>query len=174
MLILLWQLFVAYFKIGLFGFGGGYAMLALIEYEIVKARGWLSMKDFIDLIAVAEMTPGPVAINAATITGYSVAGMSGAVIATLGVIFPSLLLAIPAARLVSHFYHNHRLQQTLTGLHPAVTALIGAAAVVVGKSAITDLPGVIFALVCLLLLLFTRIHPLLLIGAGALFGIIFY
>jgi hypothetical protein len=78
MIVLLWQLFVAYFKIGLFGFGGGYAMLALLEYEIVQANQWLSLAEFVDIIAVAEMTPGPVAINAATFTGYRVGGFGGA------------------------------------------------------------------------------------------------
>ncbi len=174
MLILLWQLFVAYFKIGLFGFGGGYAMLALIEYEIVKVNQWLSIGEFIDIIAVAEMTPGPVAINAATVTGYRVAGFAGAAIATLGVIFPSLMIAIPAAKLVSHFYHNPRLHRTLSGLYPAVIALIGAAAVVVGRNAVTDLPGALFAAASLLLLLYTRFHPLIFIGAGAIFGLIVY
>lgn len=174
MIILLWQLFVAYFKIGLFGFGGGYAMLALVEYEIVRVNSWLSMAEFIDIIAVAEMTPGPVAINAATFTGYRVAGITGAAVATIGVIFPSMIIAVPAARFVSHFYHNQRLQQTLKGLHPAVIALIGTAALVVGKSSINDIPAAIFAAGCLLALLFTRLHPLLLIGAGAVFGLIFY
>ena len=174
MLILLWQLFVAYFKIGLFGFGGGYAMLALIEYEIVQANQWLSMAEFIDIIAVAEMTPGPVAINAATFTGYQVAGFAGAAIATLGVIFPSIIIAIPAAKLVSHFYHNPRLHSIMAGLYPAVIALIGSAAIVVGRNAVIDLPGALFAAVCLLLLFFTPVHPLIIIGAGAVFGIIFY
>lgn len=174
MIILLLQLFIAYFKIGIFGFGGGYAMLALIEYEIVQSNQWLSMVEFIDIIAVAEMTPGPVAINAATFTGYRVAGIGGAAVATLGVIFPSIIIAIPAAKLVSHFYHNQTLHRILAGLFPAVIALIGSAAIVVGRNAIADLPGAIFAAASLLLLLYTRFHPLIFLGAGAVFGLIVY
>lgn len=174
MIVLLWQLFVAYFKIGLFGFGGGYAMLALLEYEVVQANQWLSLAEFVDIIAVAEMTPGPVAINAATFTGYRVGGFGGAAIATLGVIFPSLIIAIPAAKFISHFYHNPRLHRILAGLYPAVIALIGSAAVVVGRNAIADLPGALFALTCFLILLSTRFHPLILVGTGAVFGLIVY
>ncbi|MEW5919695.1 MAG: chromate transporter [Bacillota bacterium] len=174
MFVLLWQLFVSYLKIGFFGFGGGYTMLALIEYEIVQVNRWLSSAEFIDIIAVAEMTPGPVAINAATFTGYRVAGITGAAVATLGVVFPSLIIALPATRLISCFTHNPRLKKVLAGIHPAVIALMGLAAVVVGKSAIVDLPGALFAAVCFLLLLYTRLHPLLFVGAGAIFGLVYY
>lgn len=174
MLILLGQLFYAFLKIGIFGFGGGYAMLALIEYEIVQLNRWLSSAEFIDIIAVAEMTPGAIAINAATFTGYRVAGFSGAVIATLGVIFPSLLIALLLMCLFSHLTHNLGLKKIMAGIHPAVIALIALAAYVVGRNAIVDLPGILFAAACFLLLVFTRLHPLLFIAAGAVFGLVVY
>jgi len=171
---LLAGLFLSFFKVGLFGFGGGYAILALIEREIIQTHGWMSAAEFVDIVALAEMTPGPIAINSATFVGYRVAGLLGALTATLGVISPSLLLIIPATRLFTRFYNNRRLQQALSGIHPAVLALIGLAAAVVGKSTIIDLKSTALASCCLALLLFTRVHPLLLIALGAVAGLALY
>ncbi len=171
---LLVNLYLSYFKIGLFGFGGGYAMITLMEHEIIKVHGWMSLSDFVSIIAVAEMTPGPIAINSATFVGYQVGGILGASIATLGVVSPSLILIIPAARLFIHFYTNQHLQRAMDGIQPAVIALIGFAAYVVGESAFTDWIGFLIALPALLLILLTKIHPLLIIGLGALAGIIIY
>lgn len=174
MFVLLTGLFLSFFRIGLFGFGGGYAMLALIEREIVQIHQWMSAAEFIDIIALAEMTPGPIAINSATFVGYRVAGLGGAFLATLGIISPSLLLIIPATRLFTRFYHLQGLQNALSGIHPAVLALIGLAAFVVGKSALIDFKSTAIAVGCLLLLLFTRVHPLLLIALGAVAGLLIY
>lgn len=174
MYLILAELFLSFFKIGLFGFGGGYAILALIEREIIQLHGWLSAAEFIDIIALAEITPGPIAINSATFVGYRVAGIGGALIATLGVTCPSMLLVIPASRLFSRFYSNERLQNALFVLRPAVLALIALAAIMVGKSAVTDAGSVVLACGCLALMLFTRINPLLLIALGAAAGLIIY
>ncbi len=174
MLWLLINLFTSYFKIGLFGFGGGYAMIALMEHEIIKIHGWMSPSDFVSIIAVAEMTPGVIAINSATFVGYQVAGVIGAVVATLGVITPSLILIIPAAKLFLHFYTNQHLQHALVGIQPAVIALIGLAAFVIGENALLDLSSVLIAVAAFLLLLLTKTHPLLVIVLGALVGIIIY
>ncbi len=171
---ILLSLFLSFLKIGFFGFGGGYAMLALIQYETVQVNRWLGSAEFIDILAVAEMTPGPLAINAATFTGYRVAGLGGAVVATLGVVLPSLLIALPAMYLLSRLAHSPWLKKVMAGLHPAVIALIGLAAYVIGKNAVVDLPGALFAAACFLLLLFTRLHPLCYVAAGAVFGLIFY
>ncbi len=171
---LLVNLFASYFKIGLFGFGGGYAMIALMEHEIIKIHGWMPPADFVNIIAVAEMTPGPIAINSATFVGYQIAGLAGAAVATLGVISPSMILIIPAAKLFLHFYTNQHLQHALMGIQPAVIALIGLAAYVIGESALLDLSSVLIALAAFLVLFLTKIHPLLLIGLGALVGIMVY
>ncbi|MGI6317528.1 MAG: chromate transporter [Dethiobacteria bacterium] len=168
------ELFISFFKIGLFGFGGGYSMLALLEREIVQLHKWLSATEFVDIIAVAEMTPGAVAINSATFVGYQIAGVGGAIIATLGVIIPSLLLVIPAARLVTLFYQSKKLQHALHGIHPAVLALIGLAAYVVGVNSIVDIKSALIGGGALTLLIFTRIHPLMLIALGAVAGTMFY
>ncbi len=174
MFFVLLDLFLSYVKIGFFGFGGGYAMLALMEHEIIRVHGWMTMPEFIDIIAVAEMTPGPIAINSATFVGYNVAGLPGATLATLGVILPSLLLIIPAAKIVSYFYQHRGLQRALTGIHPAVIALIGFAAIVVGESAMVDLKSWAITAGCLALLFLRGTHPLLLIALGAVAGLILY
>jgi chromate transporter len=173
-LTLLLKLFYAYLKIGFFSFGGGYAMLALMEHEIIEINHWMTTAEFIDLIAVAEMTPGPVAINSATFVGYRIAGFSGATLATLGVVFPSLLLVLPAAKLFTRYYQHPILERALSDLKPAVIALISLAAFVLGKSAIIDLTTSLITVASLLLLSFSRIHPLAVIGLSALAGLLLY
>ena len=88
------QLFISYLKIGFFGFGGGYAMLSLIQNEIVEQRGWITAQQFADIVAISQMTPGPIAINSATYIGYTVAGVGGSVVATLAVCLPALTVML--------------------------------------------------------------------------------
>ena len=171
-MIVLLSLFFSFLKVGFVGFGGGYAMLALMEQEIVKTQSWMTNSEFIDIIAVAEMTPGPIATNSATFVGFNVAGFLGAVIATLGVITPSLILILPAAALFSRHYQSPLIQGVLTGIYPAVIALIGLAVFVIAEGAIIDIKTFLIGIICFLLLLLTRIHPLLLLGLGALMGVL--
>ncbi len=149
-------------------------MLALMEYEIVQIRGWMIPSEFIDIIAVAEMTPGPIATNTATFIGYRVAGPGGAALATLGVIFPSLLLVLPAAWLFNRYRENKGMQQIMEGIHPAVISLIVLAAFILGKDVMIDLKSYLIFGAGLVLLLFTRTHPLLLIALGATAGLLLY
>ena len=92
------QLFISYLKIGFFGFGGGYAMLSLIQNEIVVQHGWLTNAEFTDIVAISQMTPGPIAINSATYIGYTIAGFWGSVVATIAVCLPALTLMILITR----------------------------------------------------------------------------
>lgn len=149
-------------------------MLALMEFEIVQSQGWMISSEFLDIIAVAEMTPGPIAINAATFVGYRVAGLGGAAVATSGVIFPSLLLVLPAAWVAARFRKKKEMRHILEGLHPAVISLIVLAAITLGQSAVIDLKSCLIFVACLLLLLFTKTHPLFLIALGAAAGLLFY
>jgi len=167
-------LFLSFFRIGLFGFGGGYAMLPLMELEIVRGQGWLNPFEFIDIIAVAEMTPGAIAINTATFVGYRVAGPAGAILATVGVISPPLLLVLPAGWLAARYGENRGFKQVLQGIHPAVLSLIALAAFVLGGEAMIDLKSYLISGVSLTLLLFTKIHPLVLIVLGAATGLLLY
>ncbi len=122
--MILIKLFWEFFKIGAFTFGGGYAMIPLIEKEIVNKYHWLTMEQFTDLIAIAEMTPGPIAINSATFVGYKVARFLGAVAGTLGVVLPSFLIIWAIASVFFGFQDNRIVQAAFKGLRPAVLGLI--------------------------------------------------
>lgn len=121
------QLFLSFIQIGLFSIGGGYAAMPLIQAQIVEHHGWLTMSEFTDLITIAEMTPGPIAVNSATFVGIRIAGPAGAVIATLGCIFPSLFIVSFLAFIYYRYKNLSLLQNILASLRPAVVALIASA-----------------------------------------------
>jgi chromate transporter len=170
--MILLELYAAFFKIGLFSVGGGYVMLPLIQKEIIEARQWLSLTEFVNILAVAEMTPGPIAINFATFIGYRTAGLLGSAFATAGVVTPSAVLMVLAATLFARFYENRWVQAAFSGLRPAVVALIIGAAVFVGRVSLIDVPSVIIGAGAFLLFVFTRLHPLLILLLSVLTGII--
>ena len=121
------QLFLNFLKVGLFSVGGGYAAMPLIQSVVVDKFGWLTISEFTDLVTIAEMTPGPIIVNGATFAGMRVAGIPGAVTATLGSIFPSLIIV----SLLSYLYYKYKtleaMQKILGGMRPAVVALIASA-----------------------------------------------
>lgn len=121
------QLFSSMFQIGLFSIGGGYAALPLIERQIVGLRGWLSATEFTDIITIAEMTPGPIAINASTFVGIRVAGIPGALISTLACVLPSCIIVITLAKIYYKYKNLNAIQYVLSGLRPAVVAMIASA-----------------------------------------------
>ena len=122
------ELFLVYFQIGLFAFGGGYAAMPLIQNLVVEGKGWLSMAEFADLTTIAEMTPGPIAVNSATFVGQKMAGLGGAIVCTLGCILPSLIIVL----ILAYFYTKYRnldtVKRVLNRLRPAVVAMIAGAA----------------------------------------------
>lgn len=120
---LLWS----FFQIGLFSIGGGYAAMPLIQRQVVDLHPWLTMAQFADIMTIAEMTPGPIAINAATFVGIRMAGFPGALIATLGCILPSCLISLLLAYLYNRYRKLTALQGILAGLRPAVVAMIASA-----------------------------------------------
>lgn len=121
------ELFISFLKIGAFSFGGGYAAMPLIQEQVVHAHQWLSISEFTDLITISQMTPGPIAINSATFVGTKIAGVLGAVVATIGCILPSCILV----SLIAYFYIKYNniqlLQSILKSLRPAVVAMIATA-----------------------------------------------
>ena len=125
--MLLLELLVSFFQVGLFSFGGGYAALPLIQGQVVDLHGWITMGEFTDLITISQMTPGPIAINAATFVGTRVAGMPGALAATLGCILPSCIIVTIIAKLYLKYRSMDLLQGVLGSLRPAVVALIASA-----------------------------------------------
>ena len=136
---LLAQLFFTFFFIGLFNFGGGGAMLSLIQGQVVTAHGWISQEMFTDIVAISQTTPGPIGINCATYVGYEVlysagygqlAGVFGSVLATLAVVLPSFLIFFLIIKAFNKFHESRTFADTMRALRPAVAGLIGAAALV--------------------------------------------
>lgn len=135
-MLLLWQLFISYLKIGFFGFGGGYAMLSLIQNEVVVQHQWMTNAQFADIVAVSQITPGPIAINSATYVGYTVGlqaghawfGIAGSVVATFAVCLPSLTLMMLVARFFMRLKGNRILEGAMLGMRPVVIGMIAAAA----------------------------------------------
>ena len=129
-------LFITFFEIGLFGFGGGYGMLSLIQHETVEHWHWLSSSEFTDIVAVSQMTPGPIGINSATYCGYTAvsnagysSGMAvfGSAVATFALVLPSLILMILISKMFLKYMKTHAVQSVFNGLRPAVVGLLGAA-----------------------------------------------
>ena len=121
------ELFWSFFQIGLFSVGGGYAAMPIIEHQVVELHGWMTMQEFVDIITISKMTPGPIAVNSATFVGIQIAGLPGAIIATLGCIFPSCIIVLTLAWVYSRYRNLSVVQGVLGGLRPAVVAMIASA-----------------------------------------------
>ena len=130
------QLFLSFLQIGAFSFGGGYAAMPLIQSQVVDLHGWLTMKEFTDLVTIAEMTPGPIAVNSATFVGTQIAGPLGAIIATAGCILPSSIFVTALAYIYMKYRKMSMLQGILGSLRPAVVAMIAKAGVTILISAV--------------------------------------
>lgn len=123
------QLFLSFLQIGLFSFGGGYAAMPLIQEQVTELHHWLSMTEFTDLITISQMTPGPIAVNSATFVGTRIAGVPGALAATIGCVLPSCILVTILAKIYLKYRNLSLLQDILKSLRPAVIAMIAAAGV---------------------------------------------
>ena len=130
------QLFLSFLQIGAFSFGGGYAAMPLIQEQVVAIHGWLTVREFTDLVTISQMTPGPIAVNAATFVGIRVAGMGGAAAATAGCILPSCLIVSALARLYLKYRKLAAFQEILGSLRPAVVAMIASAGITILASAL--------------------------------------
>ncbi len=182
---LLWS----YLKIGLFGFGGGYAMLSLIEREIV-GPGWITPKMFTDIVAISQMTPGPIGINSATYIGYAAPGQAdfsgigwgilGSVLCTVVVVVPSFLLVLYMSHFISRHKESVAIRGIFRGLRPVLVGLIASAALLLmnnenfGYEQSEILISVLIALVSLAVVLFTKIHPILIIVLAGVAGAVLY
>jgi len=123
------QIFMSFFQIGLFSFGGGYAALPLIENQVIEVHQWLSLSEFADLITISQMTPGPIALNAATFVGNRVGGLLGAIVATIGCVTPSCIIVLILAYLYYKYKNLSAIQGMLNGFRPAVVSLIASAGI---------------------------------------------
>ena len=175
----LFQLFVSYLKIGFFGFGGGYAMLSLIHSEVVVRNGWLTNGEFSDIVAISQMTPGPIAINSATYIGYEVAGVWGSIVATVAVCLPALTLMMLITRFFLKLHDNIYVKGVVKGMRPVVVGMIMSAALLLifphsddGRSFIDGWSWVIFFIT--LLCSWRKVNPILLIVVSGIVGVVIY
>ena len=169
---ILFRLMFTFSKIGLFTFGGGYAMIPLIEKEIIQSNKWLSLQEFIDIIAIAEVTPGPIAVNSATYVGYKLAGFWGAAFATVGVVLPSFVTVISLASLFLKYKDDPKIKAITKGLRAAVTAMIASAAYSIAKACTIGPQGIIIAILVVFVILKMKIHPIICIFFAAILGIV--
>jgi len=150
MILLYLKIFWTFFKIGLFGFGGGYAMISMIQAEVVSNHGWMTNGEFTDIVAISQSTPGPIGINSATYVGYtsvvnagysSLWGALGSLIATFAVVLPSLILMLAISRFFMKYKNHPAVEHTFMGLRPAVVGLLAAAALLLMNAENFSAPG---------------------------------
>ena len=168
-------LFWSFLKIGIFGFGGGYAILALIENEVVDTHAWMTTAEFTDIVAISQATPGPIAINCATYVGYTATdSILGSAIATFAVCLPSLILASLAARFIYKFRNNKYVDAAFKGLRPAVVGLILAAGLtLINHDNFTDyISIIIFAVVAVCS--YFKVNPIFLLMLSGIAGYLIY
>ena len=173
------QLFISYLKIGFFGFGGGYAMLSLIHNEIVLQNQWLTNEEFTNIVAISQMTPGPIAINSATYVGYTVAGFWGSVVATLSVCLPALTLMISITRFFMRLKENTYMKSVIAFMRPVVMGMILSGAMLLlmpsadgGSSFIDGWSWALFGIALIASL--KKVNPIMLIVLSAVAGIAIY
>ena len=166
------EIFAVFFKIGLFTIGGGYAMLPIIQKEVVETKGWMDDEEFLDAISLTNSLPGPLAINAATFVGYRVCKVKGALAAVLGAASPSVIIILAVAVIFSNLTEYPVVQHIFDGIRPAVVALILYAVIKLAKSAkITEYFNWIIALAALAAIAVFGLHPIVVIVAAALYGL---
>ncbi|GAQ25914.1 chromate transporter [Tepidanaerobacter syntrophicus] len=168
------ELFATFFKIGSFTFGGGYAMIPLIEREVVENKKWVTEEEVVDVFAVAQSLPGAVAINSSTFIGYKIAGKKGALVATAGVILPSLLIITVIAMFFSRVQDNPVVSAIFSGIRPAIVGLISVAAVNISKASIIDKVGLFLAIAAVVLVAVFDVQAIFVILAGAAVGLFIY
>lgn len=170
------ELFLIFFKIGAFTFGGGYAMLPLIQQEVLS-HNWMDLEQLVNFVAVSESTPGPLAVNLASFVGAETGGLLGAGCVTIGVVLPSFLIILLVAKFYQAFRTNTLVKGCMNGLRPTVVGMIGASLLSVAGSAFSLSAGVVplaLAVVLLAVILFAhwkKVHPILLIVGSAVVGI---
>ena len=183
---LLWELFWSFFQIGLFSFGGGYASMPLIQNQVVTIRGWLTLTELADMITISQMTPGPIAINSATFVGTRLAGLPGAIVATLGCVIPSSMVVLTLAFLYYKYKNISYMQGVLYGLRPVVVALIANAGVsilvmalfrsgtVTLEAANFDWLALLIVAGCLVALMKFKKDPILVMFGAGIVGLVLY
>ncbi len=167
-------LFETFFRIGAFTIGGGYAMLPVIEKEFVSRRGWVSEEEMIDIIAIVQSLPGVIAFNTSMFIGYKIAGFTGAVIAALGMMMPSLLIISGFAYFYVSIQDNAYVQAAFKGVRAGVTALIFLAGIKLGKRVVTSTVTAVIAVVSFIAVWYYSVHAALVIVFSAALGMMLF
>ena len=170
------QLFYTFFIIGLFTFGGGYAMLSLIQNEVVVNHSWVTAQQFTDMVAISQMTPGPIGINSATYVGYAVTGnIFGSIVATFAVTLPSFIIILSLCRIYARFKESNIFASLMKSLRPVVIGMIGAAAgILVTKDNFIDWTSWILFVGAFIASQWLKMNPILVIILGGVIGYIIY
>ena len=166
------SLFLSFARVGVLTFGGGYAMIPILEREIVDRQGWASSEELMDYYAVGQCTPGVIAVNTATFIGYRVAGPAGGVAATLGVVFPSVVIICLIAGILTNFADIPAVKSAFTAIRVCVCVLIFNAVVKLWKGAVKDKAGLVLFLIVFVLSLFFDISPVVFVLFCALAGVV--
>ena len=169
---LIFELFVAFAKVGGLTFGGGYAMIPILERELVEKRGWTTSEDLMDYYAVGQCTPGVIAVNTATFIGHKKAGIIGGIVATLGVVFPSLVIITIIAGILTNFADLPAVKSAFAGIRVCVCVLIFNAVVKLWKSAVVDKAALVLCLLVFGLSVFLDISPIVFVVFCAAAGIL--
>lgn len=169
---LLWQLFFSFFKVGMFTFGGGYAMIPLLQAELADKRKWISESDLMDYFSIGQCTPGIIAVNVATFCGYKMKAKTGAVVATFGIIAPSMILIMLIASVLRNFLDNPYVVHAFAGIRIVVVALIAETLIAFWKKGIRDKTGLGIFVVSFGLLLGLKVSPAVIVLLAVAFGLV--
>ncbi len=169
---MLFEMFLTFFKIGAFTFGGGYAMIPIIKEEVSVKKGWMREDEFLDAISLSQGAPGAIAVNTSIYVGYKIKGFSGAVVATLGTVLPSFIIILTIAKFFFQFRNNQLVEKIFLGIRPAIVALILSAVYSLMKSANFGYKRTIVSFMTATIIVFAGISPIYLIFIGAVGSII--
>ncbi len=169
-----WNLYSAWFRIGLFTFGGGYAMLPMIQKEVIEKHHWATEDEIMDYYAIGQVTPGVIAVNTATFVGYKEKGIPGGIVCTLGVVSPSIIIITIIAGLIANFSEIPAVQSALRGIQVAVCVLMLNAIIKLFKKGVTDLPTFLICTAAFVCSYFTNISTVLLVIAAGIIGYVLY
>ncbi len=170
----LWSLFLAFAKVGVMTFGGGYAMLPMLEREVVTNHNWTTSEQMLDYYAIGQCTPGVIAVNVSTFIGYKKRGILGSIVATFGVIFPSIVIITALASVLKVFQDNIYVKKAFEGIRIAVCALMITAVINLVKKAVSSVGTAIVAVSALLLQLFLGISPVVIVICTISFGLLIF
>ena len=168
----LWELFSAFFKIGICTFGGGIAMLPILERELSDKRGWVTSEELLDYFAIGQATPGIIAVNVATFVGYKKAKFIGGCIATFGMVFPSILIITVIAKFISNFSEIEWVKKALVGINVSVAAILTYAVYNFSKKAVKNLFGFILLVTSFVLIFVFKVSTVYVIFGSAILGVI--